>query len=185
MAQLVMRLYTGIFTYLSRFMTWFTEGSRRRCLHSFNETALGKFQQELEQVKGVSCLIAQEVQSYMSADVKTTRILQEESQGDTKHLLWLHEEAEKKSDLQTAAYTKMWSDMLQVQQHKTEETLRAIINGYHDMLRREISASAMNRLLRDQCDPDESDSDLAQTRTGSSGGKCRASRGCWQPRLAT
>jgi hypothetical protein len=152
--QLTMRLYTQIFSYLSKFMAWFTDRSSKRFLKSFNENISRTFQDDLDQIKEISGLLAQQIQLHMSADVRVSKLLHENTNGDMKYLIKLHEAEQKRSRLRDTAYADLIQDSLHCQFQKSREEIESCLQGvmkeYYERMRREISGAAITGLLQHQ-----------------------------------
>ena len=85
--QLTMRLYAKIFSYLIKFMTWFTGRSRMRFLKSFNGNTLVGFEQDLDQAKQVSTLLSRQIQLHVSTDSRISKLLLADLSGDMRYLV--------------------------------------------------------------------------------------------------
>jgi len=152
--QLAMRLYAQIFSYLIKFMTWFTDRSRTRFLKSFNEHSLRLFEEELAQVKRISSLLSRQIQLHVSADVRVSKLLLEDLSGDIQYLLKFSEAEERQSRLRDAANAELLREVLRGQFEKTKDEVRecllGVMSGYHEMIRSGVSGSGMANLLEQQ-----------------------------------
>ncbi|KAH6974180.1 hypothetical protein BKA56DRAFT_733835 [Ilyonectria sp. MPI-CAGE-AT-0026] len=152
--QLVMRLYSQVFTYLIKFMTWYTDRSRTRFLKSLNENIQLTFQSDLDRVKEISELLSRHIQFHMSADGRVSKLMLEETSGDMKYLVKLQESSQIQARLQTEATASLVENMVHSQFQKSREELRedmrSFANALHNVLRQEISGAAMTNLLMQQ-----------------------------------
>lgn len=149
--QLTMRLFTHIFLYLIKMMTWYTDRSRTRFLKSFNEDALRLFDEELAQVKQVSNLLSRQVQLYVSADVRVSKLLLEDLSGSMRYLLKYSEVDARFSRLQEAANAELIRNVVRCQLEKSKEEVKECILGhmtaYREAMRSGISGGGITNLL--------------------------------------
>src|SRR5215469_4649103 len=152
--QLAMRLYARVFSYLSKFMAWYTDRSRSRFLKSFNENIYNTFQDDLVQIKQISSLLCQQIQLHMFADVRISKLLSEDTSGNIKYLIKLHEDEERQSRVRDRAYADFLQAMLHCQFQKSrdeiKECLQSMIVEYEEKVRREITGAAITSLLKQQ-----------------------------------
>ncbi|KAK7424338.1 hypothetical protein QQX98_000606 [Neonectria punicea] len=156
--QLTMRLYVQIFTYLIKFMTWYTDRSRKRFLRSFNENVNRLFEDDLNQVKQISNLLSRQIQMYMSADARVSKLMLEDLSGDMQYLLKLSEAGERQSRLRDAANPEVLQRAWRCHMEKTKEEVREcvqeVMKDYQEMMRRGISGSGITNLLVQQASRD-------------------------------
>ncbi|KAH8658137.1 hypothetical protein BX600DRAFT_500135 [Xylariales sp. PMI_506] len=173
--KLIMRLYTHIFRYLTKFLEWHSARSGSRFLQSFNENIRTRFAEDLAGVKKLSELISQQIQSYMSAEVHVSRLEQEDNNENIKYLITLYEESRDRSLIEESAYADMIQDALHCQFQKAqldiENCLQRVIMKYHESLRQQISADSMNLLLQQQVSNDDS-LQMLQITDAASGSNC-------------
>ncbi|KAL1854413.1 hypothetical protein Daus18300_011432 [Diaporthe australafricana] len=152
--ELSMRLYTGVFGYLRKFMTWFTSKKIRRLLWSMNENLEQTFAGDLQQVKGTSVLISQQIQLYMSIDVRISKLQSQGTRGDLKHLVDLVENGEAQRRLQVATTERLFEEMLSKKFKKSSDELQKmaakVLEGFNEALRQTISGQAMGNILEQQ-----------------------------------
>lgn len=152
--QLTMRLYAQIFSYLIKFMTWYTDRSRTRLLKSFNETALRLFEDDLALIKQISNLLSRQIQLHMSADVRVSKIMLEEVSGDMQHLLRISEVDERQARIRDAANAELVRDIVRCQIEKSndefKESMLRAMSSYHELMRSTISGGRMTDLLEQQ-----------------------------------
>jgi hypothetical protein len=155
--QLTMRLYTEIFSYLIKFMTWFTSNSRTRFLKSFNETNLNLFKEDLAQVKQISTLLSRQVQLHMSDDVRISRLLMENLSDDMRYLLKFSDVGERYSRVRDATNAQLLQKTFQSQLEKTKEEILSCVMGvmgdYNELVRSNASGVGMTNLLKMQASP--------------------------------
>jgi len=148
-----MRLYTQIFSFLSKFMAWYTERSMTRFLKSFNEDIYCQFQDSLAQIKCTSGLLSQQLQLHMSGDVAITRLSLENTNADVKYLIKTYEDGMEQLKLRDAALEDSLQRMMRFQFENTEkfgERLEGMMQDYNERLRRHISGVSMTNLLEEQ-----------------------------------
>lgn len=150
--QLAMRLYTQIFAYLVKFMTWFQERSAKRLLHSFNESLYKRFQDDLDEIRKISGLISTEMITLMVADGKLTQLLSEGANENTNYLIEL---AESQTRVRDRADKDLFRQVLQVQ-HSIQETatkeemaecFRGVMDEYYKKIRQDITAASLTAVL--------------------------------------
>ncbi|KPM38460.1 hypothetical protein AK830_g8093 [Neonectria ditissima] len=185
--QLTMRLYVQIFTYLIKFMTWYMDRSRKRFLRSFNENINRLFEDDLNQVKQISNLLSRQIQMYMSADARVSKLMLEDLSGDMRYLLKLSETGERQSRLRDAANPEVlqraWRCHIEKTKEEVRECVQEVMKDYQEMMRRSISGNGITNLLEQQASRDspvatqfslihraqdpEDNYTLGQSRTGS------------------
>ncbi|KFA70589.1 hypothetical protein S40285_04684 [Stachybotrys chlorohalonatus IBT 40285] len=152
--QATMRLYSAIFTYLAHFMTWYTDRSRTRFLKSFNEDLQRTFEADLTQVKDASQYLATQIQLHVSADVRTSRLMQEDMSASLKYLVKLQEAQGKDVRVRDVAQAEIVEEVVSLYYQKTrrdmEQTLLWLIEKFPERLRQDISASSITSLLEQQ-----------------------------------
>ena len=152
--QLTMRLYAQIFSYLIKFMTWYTDRSVTRLLKSFNETALRLFDEDLAQVKQVSSLLSRQIQLHMSADVKASKFMLEDLGGDIRYLLKFSEFGERQARIRDAANAELVRNIVRCEIEKSKDEVKecmlGVMGSYSEMVRSEISGGGMASLLEQQ-----------------------------------
>lgn len=153
--QLTMRLYTQIFSYLIKFMTWYTERSGKRFLNSFNETKLQLFEDDLTEVKDISNLLSRQIHLHMSADVKVTRIMLEDCRRDLKYIRLTSEMNDRHARLRDAANAELVQNVVRggLQEIKGE-VMETIMQGFNELLRRGLAGEGLTSLLTEQATRD-------------------------------
>lgn len=149
--QLAMRLYTRIFSYLSKFMTWYTERSRTRFLKSFNENVQQTFDEDLRQIEKISLLLSQQIQLYTSADVRVSKLIAEDTNWAVKYLIKLVENEKTQRKLQEAATARliqtMFLDQFKKSADEIGESSKRMMAEYNERMKQEISGVAVTSLL--------------------------------------
>lgn len=152
--QLTMRLYAHVFSYLIKFMTWYTDRSVTRLLKSFNESSLRLFEDDLEQVKQVSGLLSRQVQLHMSADVRVSRMMLEDLSGDVRYLLRASEVEERQARIRDAANAEMVREVVRREIEKSRDEVKecmfGVMGSYSEMVRSGIAGGGMSSLLEQQ-----------------------------------
>ncbi len=150
--QLTMRLYSQVFAYLYKFMRWYSDRSRSRFLKSFNENIHRTFEEDLAKVRKISHLLSEQINLHMSADVRVSKLLEEDTNSDVKYLIKLNEAETRRSQLREAATADLLEDILhrQLSQSKEEieESLQGMMARYEERMRRELSGAAITSLLK-------------------------------------
>lgn len=153
-----MRLYTAVFGYLKKFMTWFRSKSIRRLLWSLNENLAQTFADDIQQVKSTSTLISQQIQLYMSMDVRISKLQGQGTNWALKHLVSLVENAESQRRLQVATSERLFERMLgarpQISDDELNKIATRILSGINEAVRQTISAHAMGSILERQASID-------------------------------
>ncbi|KAK2767721.1 hypothetical protein FQN54_003879 [Arachnomyces sp. PD_36] len=149
--QLTMRLYSRIFSYLTKFMTWYTDRSRTRFLKSFNENVQQIFDEDLKQIEKISLLLSQQLQLYTSADVRVSKLLAEDTNWTVKYLVKLVENEKTQRKLQEEATARLIQTMFLGQFKKSTEEIekssKKMMAEYNERVRQEISGAAVTSLL--------------------------------------
>ncbi|KAL2194965.1 hypothetical protein P885DRAFT_79864 [Corynascus similis CBS 632.67] len=149
--QLVMRLYTRVFSYLRKFMLWYTSRSRSRFLKSFNENVQKTFDEDLQQVRDISMQLSQQIQLHMAADVRTSKLMVEDTNWAVKYLVQLAESDEKQRRIQQEVNEELLQRMFLIQFNKSleemRESSRQMMLEYNERIRQCISGTAMTELL--------------------------------------
>lgn len=149
-----MRLYTGVFGYLSKFMTWFRSKSIRRLLWSLNENLAQTFADDIQQVKSTSILISQQIQLYMSMDVRISKLQGQGTNWGLRHLIALVENAEAQRRIQIAASQRQFERILSTRPQMSDEDLEKIaakiMGGFKEDVRQRISGQAISNILERQ-----------------------------------
>lgn len=162
--RLVMRLYSHVFAYLRKFMKWHTDRKRTRFLQSFNENLKETFQEDIKKVKDTCTTLSRQIQKYISADVKITKLLVGNQNANLEYLIRLHEESSRDTKLRDAAITETVQNMLNNRyQRPTEDvqhSLERIMQQYYEKLSKEISGLAMSNLLIQQAKTQEESKQL-------------------------
>ncbi|KAI9163967.1 hypothetical protein HJFPF1_05602 [Paramyrothecium foliicola] len=152
--QLTMRLYAQIFTYLIKFMTWYTDRSRKRFLKSFNENIQRLFEDDLKEIKQISTLISRRVQLHMSVDTRTSKLLLENLNDDMQYLLKFAEVGTRDSQLREATNARLLQSAMRSYLEKSKEELREclrdVMKEYTEITRSEVSGQSVNTLLQQQ-----------------------------------
>lgn len=152
--QLAMRLYAHVFSYLTKFMTWFTNRSLARFLKSFNEDAYDTFQDDLREIRHKSSLLCQQIQLHMSADVKIAKLRLEHMNENINYLVELHEDGVKQSRVRDRAYDDIFQAMLhskfEMPRSEIEERQRKLMVEYWEKLRCGVAGEAINGLLEQE-----------------------------------
>lgn len=166
-----MRLYTGVFGYLTKFMRWFRSKSIRRLLWSLNEDLAQTFADDIQQVKNTSSLISQQIQLYMSMDVRISKLQGRGTQWALNHLISLLENGEAQRRLQVTTNERLFEKMLTSRFQRSEDELNRIaaklVNGINEALRQSISGQAMANILERQAsmDMETNDKDSSGVKT--------------------
>ncbi len=157
--QLSMRLYTQIFAYLTRFMAWFTSRSRTRFLKSFNENIKFSFQEDLDNVKKISNLISQHIQTYMSADIKVSKLLSEDTNEDIKYVIQLQETAEEQAKMRHESHLDLIENVLRSRleegAEQLEKRLHHMARRFYEKTRNDIAGAAARSLLMQRASMEE------------------------------
>lgn len=152
--QLTMRLYVQIFSYLIKFMTWYTDRSVTRMLKSFNETAFRLFEDDLALVKQVSSLLSRQIQLHMSADVRVSKLMLEDLSGDMRYLIKFSELDERQSRIRDGANVELLRNVVRCEIEKSrdevKECMLGVMSDYSEMVRSAISGGGMTSLLEQQ-----------------------------------
>lgn len=152
--QLTMRLYAQIFSYLIKFMTWYTDRSVARLLKSFNESSLRLLEDDLSQIKLVSNLLSRQIQLHMSADVRVSKLMLEDLSGDIRYLLRFSELEERQSKIRDAANAELLRAIVRGEIEKSKEEVKecmlSVMSSYNEMMRSAISGSGITGLLEQQ-----------------------------------
>ncbi|CAI4219214.1 unnamed protein product [Parascedosporium putredinis] len=152
--QLTMRLYAQIFSYLIKFMTWYTDRSVARLLKSFNESSLRLLEDDLSQIKLVSNLLSRQIQLHMSADVRVSKLMLEDLSGDIRYLLRFSELEERQSKIRDAANAELLRAIVRGEIEKSKEEVKecmlGVMSSYNEMMRSAISGSGITGLLEQQ-----------------------------------
>lgn len=135
-------------------MTWFRSKSIRRLLWSLNENLAQTFADDIQQVKSTSILISQQIQLYMSADVKISKLQGQGTNWGLKHLIALVENAEAQRRIQVAASQRQFERILSTRTHMSDEDLERIaakiMGGFKEDVRQRISGQAISNILERQ-----------------------------------
>lgn len=152
-----MRLYAQVFSYLRKFMKWFTDRSRTRFLKSFNENLGQSFQDDLQKVKNTCTALSRQVQNHISAEVKATKLLVQNLNTNMEHLVTLYEASSSSSrdtSIRDAADAELMQNMLNNLYQKTPaavgQSQSQMMLKYYQRLRKEISGASMRNLLMQQ-----------------------------------
>ncbi|KAJ0124393.1 hypothetical protein J7T55_005731 [Diaporthe amygdali] len=152
--QLSMRLYTGVFSYLRKFMTWFTSKSRKRLLWSLNENLEQTFADDLEQVKSTSALLSQQIQLHMSIDVRISNLKIDKTNWALNYLISLIQNEEAQRRLQSATserfFEKLFLENFQKSNDELKEALSNMMDGFKEVMRQAVSGEAMGNILERQ-----------------------------------
>lgn len=123
-----------------------------------NENLEQTFADDLRQVKGTSALISQQIQLYMSIDVRISKLQGQRIKGDLKHLVDLVENGEAQRRLQVATSERLFEEMLSKKFKKSSDELEKIaakiLDGFNEALRQRISGQAMGNILERQASVD-------------------------------
>ncbi|KAH7322622.1 hypothetical protein B0I35DRAFT_476554 [Stachybotrys elegans] len=154
--QAVLRLYSYVFQYLIHFMSWYTNRSRTRFLKSFNEDLSRLFDADLVAVKEASQHLAMQIQLRMSADVRSTKLMQDDMTGSLKYLVQLQEAHERRLSSRDAAQAEFVETVVSEYYHKTrqdmEQCLQWLVKQIPERIRQDISAKSMTSLLEQQAE---------------------------------
>ena len=149
-----MRLYTRVFSYLHKFMVWYTSRSRSRFLKSFNENIGRTFDEELQHVKDISIQLSQQVQLHMAVDVRVSKILGQETNWAVKHLVQLVESdmMQRKSQQQVSErlIQSMFLDQFNKSPEEIRESSKQMMIEYNERMRQSISGGSITDLLTAQ-----------------------------------
>ncbi|KAH8894174.1 hypothetical protein GQ53DRAFT_839826 [Thozetella sp. PMI_491] len=152
--QLAMRLYTHVFSYLTRFMTWFTDRSRKRFLHSFNENLRDIFEQDLANIRKICSLISRHIQIQIAVDANASRFYSEAAYDNTRFILDLQEAETKNTRIRDAANAELFQHVLRQGLTKSNsemaECMRNIMGEYMENVRRQVTGEALVKLLEQQ-----------------------------------
>lgn len=159
--QLAMRLYSCVFSYLTKFMKWYTDRSRTRFLKCFNESVQRIFEEDLGQVRQISLLLSQQIQLHVSADVRVAKLLAEDTRWAVKYLVKLVETEQTQRKLQEETNARLLQSMFLGQfknsQEEIKESLQSMMVEYNERMRQEISGRAITNLLTIQASRETSD----------------------------
>jgi hypothetical protein len=90
----------------------------------------------------------------MSADVRISKLLSEDTSGNIKYLIKLHEDEERQSRIRDRAYADFLQALLHLQFQKSrdelKECLQSMMAEYEEKVRHEITGAAITRLLKQQ-----------------------------------
>ncbi|POS71771.1 hypothetical protein DHEL01_v209834 [Diaporthe helianthi] len=149
--ELSMRLYTGVFGYLTKFMTWFRSKSIKRMMRSLNEDLAQTFADDVQQVKSTSSLISQQIQLYMSVDVRISKLEGQRTNSVLKHLISLIENGEEQKRLQVSTQERVFERMFTARFQKSPDELERfavkVVDGFCAALRQNISGQAVGSIL--------------------------------------
>ncbi|KAI1740429.1 hypothetical protein F4680DRAFT_419428 [Xylaria scruposa] len=152
--QLTMRLYSHIFSYLSKCLAWWTSRRRTRFLKSFNENILDIFEADRKQVKKVSHLMSEQIQRYISADVRASKLLAEETYDNINYLIELEESAQEQSRMRDAAQAELIENIVHSKIERgtrdVERCLQRVVGGIYERLRGEFVGAKTRSLLMQQ-----------------------------------
>ncbi|KAI0186131.1 hypothetical protein EV127DRAFT_472894 [Xylaria flabelliformis] len=152
--QLTMRLYAHIFSYLSKCLAWWTSRSRTRFLKSFNENILDIFEADRKQVKKVAHLMSEQIQRYISADVRASKLLAEETYDNINYLIELEESAQEQSRMRDAAQAELIENIVHSKIERgtrdVERCLQSVVSGIYEKLRGEFVGTKTRNLLMQQ-----------------------------------
>ncbi len=151
--QLVMRLYTQVFSYLHKFMAWYTSRSRTRFLKSFNENVSRTFDEDLRRVKEISVQLSQQIQLHMAADVRISKMLEQDTNWAVKYLVQLAESERMQRESQQVG-DRLLQSMFLNQFNKTMEEIREsskrMMIEYNERMRQSLSGAGITDLLTAQ-----------------------------------
>lgn len=151
--QLVMRIYTRVFSYLRNFMTWYTERSRTRFLQSFNNNIQQVLKEDLEEVRRNSTLLSRHIQLYVAEDVRFTRLISDDTNEDMKYLIDLTQsEAQKRRgfEITFAQMHALIQEHFYMSRMEMEKQRQQMLAEFHQTLRQTICGEAVNELLLHQ-----------------------------------
>lgn len=148
--QLIMRLYTEVFVYLTKFMAWYTDRSRNRFLKSFNENLSREFGDDLENIKHLAGLLCNQVQLHTSADVRVSKLVTEELSDNVKFLVRNVETIGRQSTLLEDFCEQLKHDIHSSFRETTKQALRDLAN---ELLTQKLAGDGMISLLEQQASP--------------------------------
>lgn len=161
-----MRLYTRVFSYLHKFMVWYTSRSRSRFLKSFNENVGRTFEEDLQQVREISIQLSQQIQLHMAADVRMSKLVAEDTNWAVKYLVELAEsdaaQSKRQQQVGERLLQSMFLDQFSKSLEEMRENSRQMMVEYNERVRQSISGAAITDLLTGQAARD------ATTRLGGS-----------------
>ncbi|KAI1330017.1 hypothetical protein F5Y16DRAFT_364699 [Xylariaceae sp. FL0255] len=173
--QLTMRLYTHIFSYLTKCMVWYTSRSRTRFLTSFNENILEIFDDGRKQVRKTAELISQQIYRLMSADVRASRLMAEETGYDVKYLIRLEESAKEQARIQNSRCQLLIENLphanFEKDMDEVKSCLQSLMKKVDEQIMREYSGANARKLLVQQASTDHLDIGAHGEHAPSSAGK--------------
>ncbi|KAI0437533.1 hypothetical protein F4803DRAFT_538430 [Xylaria telfairii] len=159
--QLTMRLYAHIFSYLSKCLAWWTSRSRTRFLKSFNENILDIFEADRRQVKKVAHLMTEQIQRYISADVRASKLLSEEINDNVNYLIELEESAREQSRMRDAVQAELIENIVHSKIERgtrdVERCLQNVVGNIYERLRGEFVGAKTRSLLTQQSSLEDRD----------------------------
>ncbi|KAI1129036.1 hypothetical protein F5Y10DRAFT_239073 [Nemania abortiva] len=152
--QLTMRLYAHIFSYLSKCLAWWASRSRTRFLKSFNENILDIFEADRKQIRKVAHLMSEQIQRYISADVRASKLLSEETNDNVKYLIELEESAREQSRMRDEAQVELIENIVHSKIERgtrdVERCLQNLVGNFYERLRGEFVGAKTRSLLMQQ-----------------------------------
>ena len=161
-----MRLYAHIFSYLSKCMAWWTSRSRTRFLKSFNENILDIFETDRKQIKKAAILMSEQIQRYISADVRASKLLSDETNDNVKYLIDLEESAQEQLRMRDVAQTALIENILHSKFERStrdlERCLQNVVGNIYQRLRGEFIGAKTRNLLTQQASLDHIETSTAE-----------------------
>lgn len=121
---------------------------------SLNENLAQTFADDIQQVKSTSILISQQIQLYMSIDVRVSKLQGRDTNWGLKHLIALVENAEAQRRIQVAASQRQFERILSTRAQMSDEDLERIaakiMSGFKEDIRQKISGQAISNILERQ-----------------------------------
>ncbi len=146
-----MRFYTRVFSYLCKFMTWYTKRRRDRFLECFNENVGRTFEEDLQGIKDISFQLLQQIQLHMAIDVQFSKLVGEDTNWGVKYLIDLVESDRAQRERQQQVSDRLMQDMYLAQFDKSLEEMRQsskqLLIEFNERMRQSISGAAITDLL--------------------------------------
>lgn len=139
-------------------MAWYTSRSRSRFLKSFNENIQQIFEDDLQQIRDISIQLSQQIQLYMAADVRVSKLVAEDTNWAVRYLVKLAESDMTQKKAQQEIGESLLQNMFLEQFNKSleemRESSRQMMLEYNERIRQSISGIAITELLTIQAERD-------------------------------
>ncbi|KAK3987611.1 hypothetical protein QBC44DRAFT_400058 [Cladorrhinum sp. PSN332] len=162
--QLVMRLYTRIFSFLHKCLSWYACGSMSRFRRSFNEDVQRMFEEDLKLVRDTSLLLGQHIQFHTAIDGRQTRMIAEDTNRVVHHVKeFLDHQITTQKRFQEEVGLVLFQNAILSQFQMSPEEMRKsaekVIAEYSETIHRAIAGSAIKDLLVSQAAQEVSHND--------------------------